>query len=112
VATSDRIKLIHLFGKLIQYAYENNIDFIITTFYRTAEEQNKLYKEGKSKCDGYKVKSRHQLWRAVDVAVLRDGNIIWEGDEYTRLGEYWESLGGTWGGRWKEPSGDLYHFEV
>ncbi len=111
MATSDRIKLIHNLGKLAQYAYENDIDFIITSFSRTPEEQNKLYKEGKSKCDGYAIKSRHQLWRAFDVAVIRDGEIVWEGDEYTRLGEYWESLGGVWGGRWASLN-DIYHFEV
>jgi hypothetical protein len=29
---------------------------------------------------------------------------------YTTLGQYWESLGGVWGGRWKDPF-DPYHFE-
>lgn len=109
---AERQKLIRWLGYLSEFAEDNQIEFIITAFYRTPEEQNKLFREGKSKCDGYKVKSRHQLWRAVDVAVVVNDEIIWEGEEYKQLGEHWESLGGVWGGRWKDPAGDLYHFEV
>jgi peptidoglycan L-alanyl-D-glutamate endopeptidase CwlK len=36
---------------------------------RTSEEQNKLYKKGWSKLDGYNKKSYHQSGLAIDIAV-------------------------------------------
>lgn len=39
----------------------------ITETYRTAETQNKYYKEGNSKCDGYKILSEHQKGNAFDI---------------------------------------------
>lgn len=40
---------------------------------RTASEQNTLYKKGRSKCDGYKIKSLHQTGRALDFIPYVDG---------------------------------------
>ena len=37
------------------------IDFVITEGVRTATRQNQLFKQGKSKCDGYTKKSNHQV---------------------------------------------------
>lgn len=37
------------------------IDFVITEGVRTAERQKELFKQGKSKCDGVKNKSNHQI---------------------------------------------------
>ncbi|MDR0571593.1 MAG: hypothetical protein LBG48_01945, partial [Rickettsiales bacterium] len=41
--------------------------FAITSGLRTTEEQYKLYKEGKSKCNGIKNISKHQEGKAVDI---------------------------------------------
>ena len=49
------------------------------------------------------MKSKHLQGLAIDVAflsdILDDGKINYHPDEYKFLGEYWESLGGRWGGR-------------
>ena len=37
------------------------IDFVITEGVRTAKRQQELFKQGKSKCDGIKKKSNHQI---------------------------------------------------
>ena len=37
------------------------IDFSITETYRSNERQKQLYKQGKSKCDGVNIKSKHQI---------------------------------------------------
>ena len=53
-------------------------------------------------------RSWHVLGRAVDL------ELHGAPDAYRRLGEFWESIGGTWGGRWKElypPDGDYQHFQ-
>lgn len=51
---------------------------------RTAERQNELFKDGKSKCDGYDKLSRHQIkpgedyGRALDFYAFVDGSASWE----------------------------------
>lgn len=45
---------------------------------RTPSEQNKLFIHGKSKCDGYEIKSYHQSGRALDFYAYVDGNASWE----------------------------------
>ena len=54
-----------------------------------------------------KARSWHVLGRAVDLQLSGP-------DAYRRLGEWWESIGGTWGGRWTTsypPHGDYQHFQ-
>jgi len=43
--------------------------------------------------------SRHLDNLAVDIYIFKDGVIIMGGEPYRALGEYWESIGGRWGGR-------------
>ena len=43
--------------------------------------------------------SRHLDNLAVDMYLFKDGVIALGGPLYRPLGEYWESLGGRWGGR-------------
>lgn len=45
---------------------------------RTAEKQRELFVAGKSKCDGYKVRSRHQSGEAVDVYAYVNGQASWD----------------------------------
>ncbi len=67
--------------ELIQAAISKSpIDFGIPQLggNRTAEEQHQLYKEGVSKCDGYKKKSRHQSGNAVDVYAYHNKKASWD----------------------------------
>lgn len=56
------------------------IDFGIPQYggMRTAAEQNELFRDGKSKLDGYKKKSRHQSGRAVDIYGYVNGKATWD----------------------------------
>lgn len=97
------------------------LQFIVTCTYRSQEEQNELYAQGRTK-PGKKVtwtkNSKHTLRRAFDIALLgKNGKITWdlkasvnknEIPDYTELGLIGESLGLTWGGRF----GDYCHFEL
>jgi hypothetical protein len=51
------------------------IDFAITSGGRTKEEQNKLFKEGKSKCDGINKISKHQIGKAIDICPVINGKL-------------------------------------
>jgi len=47
-------------------------------------------------------KSLHTKRLAVDLPAFRDGKYLTETKQYEPLGEVWESLGGTWGGRFDD----------
>jgi hypothetical protein len=103
-------------ARLAVKAYELGIPFIVFTFWRSPEDQVKEYDAGRSRT----INGLHPRWLAIDLALWDDMNkdgtvdkneIRWSFDpRYTTLGQYWESLGGVWGGRWKDPC-DPYHFE-
>lgn len=103
-------------ARLLLKARELGIPVIVFTFWRSPEDQLKDFNAGRSRTkDGL-----HPKWLAIDLATWVDINkdgvvnkdeIRWSGDpHYTALGEFWEGLGGVWGGRWKDPC-DPYHFQ-
>jgi len=118
--TEKRIRFIQTLARFISQAEAEQISFIIWTHYRSPQDQNYLYQQGRTRpgkiltnADGHILLSEHQKWLAVDILVIKDGAQLWDHEpEYDRLGEIWESLGGTWGGRWHSPSGDIFHFEL
>lgn len=59
----NSLKGVHpLLVKLMHEAIKTTpIDFTITEGVRTAKRQQELFKQGKSKCDGIKKKSNHQI---------------------------------------------------
>jgi GNAT superfamily N-acetyltransferase len=72
---------------------------------RTCSAQQEQFDLGYSKADF--CRSMHVLGHAVDLDLVPPTC-----DSYTKLGEWWESQGGVWGGRWKQfgPCGDQGHF--
>lgn len=53
-------------------------------------------------------KSCHKLRLAVDFNLFKGDAYLSTTEQYEALGTYWESLGGTWGGRF----GDGNHFSL
>ena len=136
----DKMKKVH--PKLVEVmkaAIENSpYDFRITDGARTAEEQNYLYQQGRTRpgqkvtnCDGYKAKSNHQIkadgyGHAVDIfpcGVIENG----EYRKFTSEEGYDEkklklianhilavakskNINIEWGGNWK--MNDTPHFEL
>lgn len=79
------------------------ITFVITSSYRTYEEQDKLFRQGRT-APGQKVTSAkggfswHNFGLAVDVAFLdKRGRPTWEGP-WERLGEVLRAVDLEWGG--------------
>lgn len=101
-------------------------DFSITQGVRTAEEQNKLYQQGRTtkgkivtNCDGYKIKSNHQakadgFGYAGDIAIIVNGKVTWEDKYYCEVAnsarELMKKYEIEWGGDWKSFK-DFPHFE-
>lgn len=106
---------------LIQFAYQAGYEFVFGEVRRTQEQQDIYLKTGKTKTKH----SKHLVSLAVDFLVFKDGKYI---DGKTKeelellrpLGEFWEGLGGRWGGRFgvqpknydKEIGWDSGHFEL
>lgn len=54
-------------------------------------------------------KSLHKLKLAIDLNLFRDGKYLASTEDHRPLGEWWESIGGTWGGRFND--GNHYSLE-
>jgi len=46
--------------------------------------------------------SKHRVRLAIDLNLFRDGNYLRTTEDHRPLGEYWESIGGIWGGRFND----------
>lgn len=86
-----------------QHGYE----MAILEGYRSPERQDMLSKLGVHVTGAKAFQSYHQYGLAADCAFLREGQLVisekdpWAMKGYTLYGEVAESVGLTWGGRWK-----------
>lgn len=101
--------------QLIKYSSEKGIDIIITDGYRSIEEQDKLYKQGRQNSEQVVTnaeggQSYHNYGLAVDYALLNEnGDPIWDihydgnknGEpDWFEVADIAKELGFTWGGDW------------
>ena len=54
-------------------------------------------------------RSAHKQRLAIDLNLFKNGKFLQTTEDHTALGEYWESLGGAWGGRFND--GNHYSLE-
>jgi peptidoglycan LD-endopeptidase CwlK len=91
-------------------------DMAILEGYRSPERQNLLASMGSSVTNAAAFQSWHQYGLAADCAFLREGKLVisekdpWAMRGYALYGEVAESVGLTWGGRWKMM--DFGHVEL
>jgi hypothetical protein len=52
--------------------------------------------------------SFHKKRLAIDLNLFKDGVFMANTQYHKELGAWWESQGGTWGGRFKNPDGNHY----
>ena len=91
--------------------------------FRTASEQQSIYKEGNSKCDGYNIISDHQLGNAIDIIPVYKGYkntkamnyfakiMLWEWQKLIAAGKA-EGYIMEWGGTYGSQSWDRPHFGI
>lgn len=53
--------------------------------------------------------SLHKKRLAIDLNLFKNGIFLDKSDDHKELGEYWESIGGSWGGRFAD--GNHYSLE-
>jgi len=52
--------------------------------------------------NGHKEGSFHYKRLAIDLNLFKGGKFLTETEDHRELGNYWESIGGTWGGRFED----------
>jgi peptidoglycan LD-endopeptidase CwlK len=86
---------------------QHGYDMAILEGYRSPDRQDMLAKLGAQVTSAKAYQSYHQYGLAADCAFLREGKLVisekdpWAMRGYALYGEVAESLGLTWGGRWK-----------
>ncbi len=97
-------KFTRMIADLIIFAYDNGYELTFSEAYRTPEQAQLNAKSGA----GIK-NSLHTQRLAVDFNLFKDGKYLTASSDHKLLGEYWESIGGTCGGRFND--GNHYSLE-
>lgn len=95
--SEKQAKFTQMIGEFIAKAYPMGYQLTFGEAYRTPEQAELNAKKG----IGIK-NSLHTIRLAVDFNVFKNGYWLKEGKEFEDLGKVWESMGGSWGGRFKD----------
>lgn len=90
---------------LIIFIYDNGYEATLGDAYRDPRvfgEIGELRGYGRSR-------SNHKIRLAIDLNLFKDGRYLTENSDHEPIGLYWESLGGSWGGRFND--GNHYSLE-
>ena len=87
-------------AKLIQHIYAEGYTATFGDAYRDPRVHGA---HGTKKAGSYSAAgSVHKLRLAVDLQLFKDGKYLTASEDYAFAGLYWESIGGTWGGRFND----------
>ena len=92
----DQIDFMRALGKLLVWAERQDIDIT---------GGDLMAKTGHSK------KSKHYDRMAIDLNLHLDGVYQRGTEAHRKIGEKWEQLGGTWGGRFEKKDGNHYSWK-
>jgi peptidoglycan L-alanyl-D-glutamate endopeptidase CwlK len=113
--SQERLQGVHpdLVKVLEEAIKESPLDFSITEGLRTKERQKALFDAGKSQT----MNSRHLTGKAVDIAVIKDGEVTWDLKYYQLVADHIKKIAKdmkidiVWGGDWQSFK-DGPHFEL
>jgi hypothetical protein len=98
-------KLPTMIVQLITYAYANGYELTFGDAFRDPRVHGGL---GEKIGYGHK-NSGHKQRLAVDFNLFKNGVFLTNTEDHKPLGEFWESIGGSWGGRFAD--GNHYSLE-
>jgi len=84
---------VHMVSLLIAYAYQNGFELTFGDAWAKS---------------GHKRQSLHYDRLAIDLNLFKDGKYLIKDEDHRPLGEFWELIGGSWGGRF----GDGNHYSL
>lgn len=94
-----------MIGLLIEYAYSHGYELSFGDAFRDPRLHGAV---GEKKGYGH-ASSVHKVRLAVDFNLFKDGKFLEGTADHKELGEFWEGMGGTWGGRFND--GNHYSLE-
>lgn len=97
-------KFTRMVADLIVWAYDQGYELTLGEAWRTPEQAALNAKSGKGI-----VNSLHGDRLALDLNLFKNGVFLTTTEDHRQLGEFWESIGGTWGGRFND--GNHYSLE-
>jgi hypothetical protein len=101
----EQKKFTLMVAKLIEHAYAQGFELTFGEAYRTPEQAALNASHGVGITH-----SLHCNRLAVDFNLFVNGEYQADSVAYQTLGEFWESIGGNWGGRFSKPDGN--HFSL
>lgn len=104
---SKQREFTYMISLLIQWAYERGYELSFGDAYRDPRMHGDLG-EKHSYSSAY---SNHKLRLAVDFNLFKDGVYLTKTEDYLFLGEFWENIGGSWGGRFENKDGNHFSLE-
>lgn len=98
-------KFTRMIADLIVFAYEQGYELTLGDAFRDPRVHGPV---GQKKSYS-SANSLHKERLAIDFNLFKDGKFLTQSEDHRPLGEYWESLGGSWGGRFND--GNHYSLE-
>ncbi|MNZ41744.1 hypothetical protein D3C78_593010 [compost metagenome] len=100
-------KFTKMVGQLIAFAYDKGYELTFGDAYRDPRVHGAVG-EKKSYSSANSV---HKERLAVDFNLFKDGKYLTKTEDYLQLGDFWESIGGSWGGRFAAADGNHFSLE-
>lgn len=94
-------------GLLIEKIYASGYEATLGDAYRDP----RLHGPMGSKVGYGAANSVHKERLAIDLNLFKNGVFLQSSEDHKPFGEFWESMGGTWGGRFSTPDGNHYSME-
>lgn len=91
-------KFARMVAQLIEKAFELGYEVTLGDAFRDPRLHGAI---GVKKGYGHP-KSCHKLRLAIDLNLFKNGQFLVTTEDHRQLGEWWESIGGTWGGRFND----------
>lgn len=96
---TKQVRFVFMIAELIYFARQSGLELTFGEAYRTPGQAAMNAKNGKGIAH-----SLHTLRLAVDFNLFVNGVYDATGQHHEPLGVYWESIGGSWGGRFGDPN--------
>lgn len=100
-------EFVRMVAMLIQFADKEGYELTFGDAYRDPRVHGD-FGERKSYASPNSV---HKVRLAIDFNLFKDGKYLTSSEDHKPLGEYWESIGGSWGGRFRFNDGNHYSME-
>lgn len=102
--------------EFINKAEKEGIKLRVTSGFRTYEEQDKLYAQGRTTSGSVVTNARaghsnHNFATAFDVVPIENGSANYDSNQWQKIGQIGKSFGFKWGGDWQGLI-DMPHFEM